>query len=183
MTFEQIQKDARSWLVTVSGLDDNKVIFANQNAPKPEYDFIVFNPSLLIKKFGNDEKVYNDDGTITVIQRRQADTSVNVYGPNAQSIIQSIQDSLDLPVSEQYFDIKGFVFIAASEARNLTFLEDKKWQQRWQADFFIRFSTQITPDIEDVGFIEEFEVNSNDLAPDHAIQDYPVIDVNIEILS
>lgn len=176
MTLEEIKTYIREWLVTKSGLDNDKVIFAFQNAPKPNQDFITLNPSLAIRNISNDEKVNNTDGTITSIQRKEIDMSINCYGNNSESIMNDVLDSLFLPDSIQDFNLNNIVVFSDSSIRNLSFIENNQWVKRFQLDLRVRFIKETT---QDLGYFDTITITT-ELDTDKVTEYYDTLSISLE---
>lgn len=179
MNLQEIKDYIREYLVNKSGLNDNQVIFDFQNAPKPNQDFIMLNPTLNIRNVSRGEfKNNNTDGTVTIIQRKEIDMSINCYGSNSEAIMNDILDSFSLPENYQDFDLNNIVITSNDSIRNLSFIENNQWVKRFQLDLTVKFIKEVVQDLgyfETIGISGEIEANS-----DFEAEHYDILTTSIE---
>ena len=165
MSLDQVKKDFRNWLVTVTGLADGNVFWSQQNAPKTALDFLTLNitTDISTQKTAGDQMQINSDGTQTMYRSREACLSINGYGLTSDTFTKSIQDSIDLPKSMQLFQSKGFVVVSkdGKARKNLTFIESGQWLQRWMMELYIGYTDVFTTDLTDVGYFTEIDMTGN----------------------
>lgn len=178
MNLTDLKNKIRNWLVASSELPDEQVIFDFQNAPKPTQDFITLNPFKNIGTKGMAETIDSHDGTVTVIQNKFSDMSINCYGSDTENIMSKIKDSLDLPLTKEYFEREVISVLTDSSIRDLTFIEGVKFQIRKQLDITVLFSNST---IQEVGYFDTIEVSSNDLNPDYSIETSDILNLDISL--
>ncbi len=133
----------RAWVLASSGLGSDKVIFANQNAPKPLPSYITIDPVRTIKPVGAyDEEINNTDGTIDYVSVRRIMSEVICYGANAQVVLNDCLFGLNHAGIWQDFRDNDFAIINREEIS----IKDLTYQIN-ENEFVPRASMEITMDI------------------------------------
>lgn len=162
MKFKDLSKLIRAWLVEASGLDNKSVIFDFQAHTPETDDFITLNPSVNVSSLGMAENINNNNGTVTSIQTKRVDMSINAYGPNALEYMINILDSISYPKFVDFFCSKNLSVTAKSSIRNLTFIEENEWLDRRQLDIAVIYTISNT---QEVGYFDKIGLKSDELAP------------------
>jgi hypothetical protein len=176
MNLQEIKNYIREWLVSKSELTDSQVIFDFQNAPKPTQDFITLNPTRNIRNISTTEQIQNSDGTVTYIQRKEIDMSINCYGSNSESIMLKVLDNFFLPTSYQDFNLNNIVVISNDSIRNLSFIENNQWVKRFQLDIIVKFINEY---IEDLGYFESIGI-STEIDTDYVREYHDILSSTLE---
>jgi hypothetical protein len=176
-TWAQIEQALRAWIMTTTGLHDSKVIFADQDAPRP-----VSGPFATIKgrlsrtrigAFDEEAASEDDDSDIIRTQRRRLTVSINLIGTDALSLADDASDGLDRYDVREALDAVGLAVIDPGDVRDLTGLIETRHEERGQFDAVFHMVSQTT---ETVGWIEIVEGTATytDAEPDgsDATQDF-----------
>lgn len=123
---------------------DTKVIFSNQNAPKPDARFVLLNiisltpEGLSEYKFGDLQINLSVDISFSNLMR--AFVSVNVFYEGAYELAFRLRDSLETILIQEQFFTAGLGFINTTSVRYLPVEEKKLWVDRAQFDcsFYLR---------------------------------------------
>jgi len=154
-TFEDLQNSVRLW-AAANVPAGCTVIFADPDAPRPEYPYVTLKVTL-----GNDigyasESPPNDDGIIRVVKDFELTASVQVYTADkaglksAGAIGFGLYNSLDLP--SVYGRLSGIVFVRRlTGLQDLTALLNTGREGRTHFDVMFRAGLVIE---DDVGLIE-----------------------------
>jgi hypothetical protein len=189
MSFDDVIKDFRNWLVLVTGINDQFVFFAQQDAPKAGTDFLTLNATSDQATDGiSDQMQINDDGTQTLIESREAAISLNFYGANADANAKAVRNSIDLPKSIQRFSNKldgkqPYVVVSKDRKfiKNATFLETGQWLQRRMIELFIGYTDTFTTALSDVGEIDNIQVEGEWDEDSSNFDTYKTVDLSLDI--
>jgi len=91
-----IENGLQAWAVAAASLNTNKVIWANENGTRPAPDYVSLNVISFLK-VGSRDDIRKVDDVYYVSGIRKFTLSVQSYGPGSLGVIQSIQDSLEIP--------------------------------------------------------------------------------------
>ena len=133
-----IKSVIQTWLKSATGLDGSKIIWAYQNGPEPEGQFITVNPILSIQRIGQDEQITDQNGNITTRARRSIITQIDVYGSGALEQASAAYDALSYPLVHAAFVALSLSADQNSVIRNLTALKNGQYESR--ASFDVRIS-------------------------------------------
>lgn len=90
-----IKETLRTIVINATGYDSNKVIIANQNAPKPVKPYITINPVLTVTSpFLEDIEDYNEDDT-TIYPVRDILTSIHGFGSGSLTALSNVMTYLN----------------------------------------------------------------------------------------
>lgn len=159
-----------------SGLDDQQIIWSEQNAPIPSYTFIELKIlDILDKSF---EQIPKNNGKIEIVTQKVANLSINIYGQGSDDIIQQILNYLNYPSILIELQKKDISLGYPSEARNLSLLEEGYFTQRWQFNIDCYFNTS-SSDLDstgddDVGYYDKIEVTGT---AKNTVNDFTYIDL------
>jgi hypothetical protein len=156
----------RAWFLPATGLADAKVIWANQNGPRPLPPFATINPRVAIRRLGvYDEERLDPDapGQIDRVGQRKLTISCNAYGPGAIDLLERAQEALDTNAARAAFASAGLAVSDRGEVRDLTKLLETQYEERAQLDVVFALATASS---EDAGYIESAEITATLLNPD-----------------
>lgn len=150
---QAIGQALRQWILTSTALADNKVLFAFQPGPQPEWPFVVLNPTLATAPQGLYDEQQFGTGTLTRIERRTVTVSVNVYGAQGEALAIADQaaDGLESQAVLAILEAAGLAPIDKGQPRNLSELEETQFVERYEFD--VKLSAVATSAAEDVGQI------------------------------
>lgn len=153
------------WLVLVTGYDEENVIRANQNGPRPvapfatwqittsePADYSYIETQVVQTPDEEDEEIIHLNGSTTLMKRHIVSVDVNIYDPDGRSILSNLEMSNARTDVRQIF-APGTVLIGASVIRDMTEVMDTKFVPRYQAEF--RFRTFVENTHTDVDHIWE----------------------------
>ena len=159
-----IKTTLQTWLVTASGLNTSKVIFAYQNAPEPTGTFITIIPALMITKRGLIDEQRWTDGTIKTYAVRSIVAQIDCYGSDAVERLSMVQDYIDRPATYTAFDSVKLSMRAESDVRYLPELKGQRWENRASID--LRLMAATTQDVgDDLGWFDEIRYSGTGPAP------------------
>lgn len=159
-SWEDAQQAMRRWLITTTGLPDERVIFANQNAPRPKVPYATVNARVATRRLGafDEERLIDDEpGVIDRRGHRVVTASVNVFGPSALDLAEAAQDGLERYDVREQLEAAGLAVNDIGQLRDLTQLVETTLEDRYQFDaiFGIARATKET-----VGWIESVEIEA-----------------------
>jgi hypothetical protein len=136
------------WITTVTGYDDQHVIRANQNGPRPTepyatYQIISVNPA----DFAYWTKValgVDDDIETTYRTPAMVMVSVDMYASDGITKLAELGQSKYLYNIRNIFTPSDIVLRNKRDTRDLTDLGDTRWRPRYQADFDFAWYNTIT---------------------------------------
>jgi hypothetical protein len=153
---DPIRSALRAWVLQVTALSDGKVIWARQNAPRPKPPYVLLNDRVALARvgLGDEERLTNTPGEILHVGQRRMTLSVNVYGLDAHSLAEQIQEGLELYSVRELLTDAGLAVIDRGQVLDLSGLLEANFEERSQLDvIFGLTSTQS----ENVGWIESVE--------------------------
>jgi hypothetical protein len=156
----------QDWIIAITGYDDQHVIRANQNGPRPTEPYATYQ---IISETQADFSYWDpttaggDDVTSTFIVPAMLMVSVDVFAPDGLDKLSALGQSKNLVSIRNLFG-PGIVLRRKRETRDLTELGDTRWRPRYQADFDFARYNELTEgnkriiDIELTGKIENDDV-------------------------
>jgi hypothetical protein len=153
-------KNLYDWIVLATGLDNGNVIRANQNGPRPAEPFATFQIVTIESADYSDVNGVASDYDIDYTDTRKymVGVDVNVYGSNALSLMQALNQSNSNPNVQSLFAATGTVLHGTESIQDLTALEDTAWVERYQAEFRFGTYNQITTNQPDYVW-DDYEIN------------------------
>jgi hypothetical protein len=138
-----------------TGLTDARVIWANQDAPRPKTPYITVNDRLALAAVGLDDEERWPQTTPGVVEHvgwRRMTVSINAYGPGAFGLLEGARDGLrqDVAIRQAIADA-GMGVIDAGDPRDMAEVLDTRWEERAQMDSIFMVSSRST---EDVGWFD-----------------------------
>ena len=160
----QIEKDFRSWVMAQTGFAADRVIFDNQNGPRPERPYITIGDVTGWQKaqmVDSQEPVPGGDADqLRIRGRRTKIFQVDCYstvecGVNPQHVLESLRDSIDDPQVFELQHRQGWALQDQSDVTDLTELRDTKYEPRAMIEFTVaaEFIRDTRP-----GYIEKVDV-------------------------
>lgn len=121
-----------------------QVIWADQNAHRPDGNFVTLKISNLMRI--NTVKAYqqapNNDDVVNIFHHYDITCSVNSYGNGALAIAQKLVNSADLFLIQQVLHDNDLVFLGEmGSLNNLTALSGAQFEPRIQFDARFRYAT------------------------------------------
>ena len=137
----------KSWLELVLGYDDQHVIKANGNGPRPVGDFATFFP---VASTGSDYDYYhqgdpdvNDDIKIEYLNRQTVSYDVNIYAADGSDLHRKLHHSGSLFEVRAIFQPAFMALRTSTAARDLTGLGDTKFRPRFQSEYTFAVNSTI----------------------------------------
>jgi hypothetical protein len=154
--FEALGETLRRWLVLTTGLQDDRVIYAHQTAPRPHPGaFAVLRLPVSLARLGMDDaEVWDATGNVTRIGHRRMPVQVDVIGVNAHGLLAAALDGLQRYDVGELLTAQGLAVIDPGSVRDLTALLQTTWEARAQADVIFGLGVSST---EAVGYIAQVE--------------------------
>lgn len=148
-----IRSALRAWVLQATGLPDGKVIWSQQNAPRPTPPYITINDRLALASVGMDDerRLTETPGVIEHVGQRQLTISVNAYGTGAFDLLEAARDGLRLEVIRSALWDAGIGIIDPGNPQDLSVVLDTEWEERAQMDSFFHVVSRAT---EDVGYFD-----------------------------
>lgn len=140
-----------AWLVSATGLDAAKVVWANQDGPEPTGAFVTLKVLAFTPAPGLDALVQTYDAggaagadlILAVDARRQLSVSVQAFSPavtgptSARALLAKAQAALALPGVRSGFSAARLASFNASGITDVSAVRETKWQSR--ASMEVRF--------------------------------------------
>lgn len=154
--FEAIGETLRRWIVLTTGLQDDRVIYAHQTAPRPHPGaFAVLRMPVSLARVGMDDaEVWDNAGTVTRIGHRRMPVQVDVIGTNAHALLTEAIDGLQRYDIHDLLTAQRLSVLDPGTPRDLTALLQTSWESRAQADVVFGLAVTAT---EAVGYIARAE--------------------------
>jgi hypothetical protein len=145
------------------------VIWAEQNAPRPQGEFVTLKIISGPIKIGRDESRISETipGQLDIIGHRSFIVSINSYGGDALVLLLKLQDSLSLLSVRDPLSTAGLTVNDVGNVRDVTAVVDTRFERR--ANLEVTFSYVTTYD-ENPGYIEKVSVAENYLDGDGSSQ-------------
>lgn len=158
MDFATLRSKLYTWMVDQSALGSDRVIEADQAEHRPARPYGTYKVTSPKRVGGTDQEVMVA-GVLNVSGEREITASLNVFGAGALETMQKLRDSLELPsVRDTYFTAFDLAVTEVSEVRDLTELEDTKFQQRAQMDVVVGLTSNLVDS--GTGYIEDVVLNA-----------------------
>jgi hypothetical protein len=128
----------RQWIVAVTGYDDQHVIRANQNGPRPVGDYATYQIISIVPDdhaWWSDVEIDPDEITQTFRVRATMIVDVNVYSLDGWTKLSELGLSNNVDVYRGIFAPDGTVLKSKGTTRDLALLGDTSWRDRYQSDF------------------------------------------------
>lgn len=155
MTEQELKFAIYEWLSSELGIT---VIYADQNAPRPDKPYATIRIISENKLGGNDEgATVDDDGIQSFCGQREAAVSLNIYGEDAFDSMKLALNSLSKPsILEDFFYNDDIAILNKGDILNLTDVLETEFEERAQMDLLVGYAEEYT---DDVGYIETVELN------------------------
>lgn len=154
-----IKSRLRTWILATTGLAQGKVIFANQNAPKPEKPYITINPSMNIKKVGMHDFEEHVNGQVISRPVRRVLISLQGYGDGSIAYLSDCLESLDRTGVFEGFKSDNISIVNRDkiEVKDITLVSDGLYVERASLDFEIDVVSSYT---DSPGYAEEVSLEA-----------------------
>lgn len=166
-----IEEALRAWVRKASGLDDNKIVFAEQDVIRLPIPFITLRLGDLVPLGSADEMKQSFDATrppgeeveVTVQGSRSFSLSVQCFGnsdKSARAILSKVQTALSLPSVREGFEAAGISSYEMSPVQNITALLETSFEPRAVMDIGFYCSEEVSERTTYIGSVEvEDEIN------------------------
>lgn len=149
-TKAQTLKKIQNWIVTCTGLSNNKVIFAYQNKALPELPYIEI-VTTDEKKIGDeDDEISLNNGTVKFIKVRELYLTIHAYGSNALDLLKIVNDK-----NSTYQAIRNFFgdicINRVTDPKDIPLLENNKYIGHAYMEMFVQYQEEV---IEEVGYFD-----------------------------
>lgn len=148
-----INSALKSWVMEVTGYDDQHVILENENGGRPVGAFATFDIlTILPGAHPNVKKTNQGDQTFLTeyTTRNVLMVSVEVYALDGMNHLQSLAKSNHLLAVRQILNAEKLAIMRAGEPRKIPFDSDTNWKGRYQCDFSINSYHTISEIIEQI---------------------------------
>lgn len=164
------KKFVHDLVAEILALEKNKVINANQNAPKPTKNYCTLRYYSHSQETPGEERI-SSPGVINVLTSNTVMLEIQMYanaGVDACKALNNLVNRLDAPTVTDQCRQNNIAFFDSSEVQDLTALLDGTiWETRAAVDLTIRYSTEFA---DDVGYIETVQIiGKTGLLPDETI--------------
>jgi len=142
INYTQIENDLKTWIKSVTGLANDKVISQNDNhhSPLGQYATVrIFDAEVIGHDTFNATSGLNDTVNLNYNGVRRIMVGINIYRDDtvtAQNQMGKLISSFNRLDTSFYFQDKGLGMISSSEVRDLPERINNNWEERKQADFF-----------------------------------------------
>jgi hypothetical protein len=143
-----------TWMIAGTGLSDTKVVWSNQNGPRPLVPFAEINPRLSTGRRGMYPEERPDPvvpGRIVRIDQKRLTVSCHLYGPGAIALLEQAQEYLDTYASRTAFGPSGLALLDRGTVQDMTKILESDYEERAQLDLIFGLAVSST---EDVGYIQ-----------------------------
>lgn len=137
----------------------NAVIFANQDGKRPAKPWATIN--VVSSSRPGMAAITDPDATgeARIEQTENLTVGVNVYGPSAESILNSLRDDFERPSAQSRLRELGFAFVrVAADVQDVSEVVGAGYEQRATLDVEMRALRSF---VDDVGLIEKVELTAN----------------------
>ncbi len=154
-----IKTRLRTWILASTGLAQGKVIFANQNAPKPVQPYITIDPCMNVKKVGMHDFEEHINGQVVSRPVRRVLISLQAYGDGSIAYLSDCLETLDRTSVFEGFKSDGISVVNrnAIEVKNITLVSDGVYVERAGLDFEIDV---VSSYIDSPGYAEEVSLGA-----------------------
>ena len=153
-----IKARLRTWVLASTGLAQGKVIFANQNAPKPEKPYITIDPCMNVKKVGMHDFEEHINGQVVSRPVRRVLVSLQAYGDGSIAYLSDCLETLDRTSVYEGFKADGISIVNRDtiEVKNITLVNDGVFVERANLDFEIDVISSYT---DSPGYADNFDIS------------------------
>lgn len=128
----------------VTGIDRNKVILADQNAPAPSGQYITVEPTQSLTQRGQANVISKTSQTpdsvdVDVRPQMISECSVNVYRGDARNQAQKLVQMNKIPTVQEALFRARVGFNRAESVNNLSALQSNEIEQRAQVSLYLMF--------------------------------------------
>jgi Tol biopolymer transport system component len=166
VNWSEIESTLRAQIISASELPAGKVIWSNQNNPKPEKPYIEINFLDYLRKGAFDLVRPNyEDGTVEIFGIRQLPISIHSWGDGSIRKLYDVADSFHHQDVFQTFHDKNISFAdRGNGVKTLTAPNDNKYVEHGLLEIKLEVSTQSI--VLDVGYFDSIHVSTiEDITP------------------
>jgi hypothetical protein len=151
MDIKTINKAIYDW---ISQFTNTKTIWRNENAPSPALPYItLYIPSLL--PIGTDSFIGVDgDGVSTYVGNNSFSLQVEYFGKDGLSVLESLLHSMNDDFYHTILRTAGLSVLKYSDIKDLTFLQDTKYEKRFLLDISMLLGSEYTVTTEYIESVE-----------------------------
>lgn len=154
---ENIKSTIFSWLDGAVNLESNKIIFSDQDAPRPEKPYMTVKLQNFVALGHAQLSDVDGNGLGTFIGDREFTVSLQTFGENAFQYLDTALSSLARPNAQTALDAGFLAFVDHLTTNDITDALESGHEERAQMDLLFRIASVST---EDVGLIEKVEAAS-----------------------
>lgn len=145
MEVDDIKAALYTWMVRETGIT---VIFARQGKERPAIPYGVILFVNAGEREGMTDELRGDgDESFTMVGRRSAPVTLNIYGANANQKMCLLRDSLQRPDVVEEFSAAGISCVSDSAPLDLTELEEISYQERSQMELTLGYTVSRETDV------------------------------------
>jgi len=141
-----IMDSLRDWVVGVTNLGDEHVIFARPDGQRPTKPYATLLLLSLVRMSGDDVAVGGELGggaTVEVTGQRRATVSLQLYGEGSYDYAEEVLSAIVNPVWQESARSEGFV-VGTASAGDLGAMLDTEWEERCGLDLAVDFAISET---------------------------------------
>ena len=155
-----IETALREWVRDESGLGDDKVIWLNQDAPRPPLPYIALQIFGLVKVHEDYKPMpQNDDGDIKITGNRDFTLNIQHFGPGFLLSLETVRSSADKEAVRETLRAAGVAIWNTNEAiQDLTSLIETRYLDQASIDIMCRTNSEVA---DTLGTIQTVEVEGN----------------------
>ncbi len=145
---EDILQGAREWLKTATGLDDEKVIPANDKGPRPALPYMTVKVTTHGLETGTDETsdfLIAGDPFRSARGTRRGSISVQAFGLGSEGFLEEAHIELRLPPIDAQLQAAGLTIFAITAVTDLAEQIDTEQEARYSQDFQVDYLTGSKP--------------------------------------
>lgn len=151
------------WVDSVTSYGDSKIIWLDQNVPRPEKPYIGMRITPFVQ-VGQDYVGHPDNaGDANINGNREFTLMIQHYGVGSVQVLENLRSSLQKPTIQESLREDGIVFVDRLDISDISELFDNEYEERATMDLLFRIAQSIT---DNVGVIESTNIEGTYYAPD-----------------
>jgi len=158
----------------VESLLNVTTIFEDQNAPRPEGDYLTLKLTSIQQLARREEGATNDQGLASVFAHYLITFSFNSFRENSKSLMEQLRFALNLRTVLDQFEALGLGFSNTTPIIDVPMLLQTEWEERSQmnAMFFVSDTDQ-----DNIGFIQSTDIDGKFYNADGSLEKEVTLDI------
>lgn len=137
------------------------IIFGEQNAPRPDSDYIVIHKPIPMNKQGHGDRSYSDDSGITTIRNNYESTiSIECVGKETY-YLRLLLESTDTQEVKEFWQTRNVSYLRNAGILSIPNMTENQWELRTTVDIFMLVLSSIE---EDTSYINDIDYTNNILS-------------------